>query len=65
MFETKFRAQTKEMLESHQALQSELQSKCKRFEEENRKLKEQALIVKREAEVDIQAAEKAAEFTKR
>mmetsp|Transcript_40842 Transcript_40842/g.62271 ORF Transcript_40842/g.62271 Transcript_40842/m.62271 type:complete len:208 (+) Transcript_40842:319-942(+) len=48
--EAKFKNQVKEMHDSHQALQNELQGKIKRLDEENKKLHQTLNLTQREAD---------------
>jgi hypothetical protein len=51
--ENKYKNQIKEMLESHQCLQTESSSKSKRLEDENKRLTQENAMGKRELELRV------------
>jgi len=54
VIENKYKNQIKEMLESHQCLQSEFQNKNKRLEDENKTVTQQTVVKTREVEIEKQ-----------
>jgi hypothetical protein len=50
VMEHKYKNQIKEMLDSHNALQTEIQNKNKRLEEENKNMSKKAALAIRELE---------------
>ena len=57
VIENKYKNQIKEMLESHQCLQSEFQNKNKRLEDENKTVTQQTVVKTREVEIEKQQLE--------
>lgn len=52
VLEAKYKGQIKEMVESHNALHSELQNKIKRLEEANKKLSQQVALLSQELDLE-------------
>jgi flagellar capping protein FliD len=57
VMEHKYKNQIKEMLDSHNALQTEIQNKNKRLEEENKNMSKKAALAIRELEKQSQLFE--------
>ena len=57
VIENKYKNQIKEMLESHQCLQSELQTKSQRLEDENKTLNQHSIVKYRDVEIEKQQLE--------